>query len=181
MNGEGGGLSAKGSARRKLIRGSFAVPAVLTLQHGGALAASSINACLVRQNRYPATQFAAPSDDVWLRYRLWGYTHPTNGMIAPAAGLWIRGSDLSAYAVNGNSIWLSQNAFQRFELSTNSLVTPVVLTQPPGPQGFAWARVNVWVSLRVDQNGNLTGAGSTGAGSAVSDSCWNSFAAGVQL
>ena len=178
MSNESTGLNAKGSARRKLIRGSFAVPAVLTLYNGGAMAATSINNSLKRQNNHPVTKYASSSDDVWFRYQLWGWVK--DGRLKYDDGLWIKGSDLAVYRVQGNSVWLSSNRVQRFNLQTNSL-SEQKYEVPGGSYGAELKRVNHWVSLRVDRFGNLTGAGSTGSGSAVADSCWNSFAAGMQL
>ncbi len=178
MSNESTGLNAKGSARRKLIRGSFAVPAVLTLYNGGAMAATSINNSLKRQNNHPVTKYTSSSDDLWFRDRLWGWVK--NGDVKYGAGLWIKGSGLVRFRVQGNSVWLPSNGFQRFDRMTNSLVGNVVYDIPSGPPEYKLVQVNHWVSLRVDANGNLTGAGSTGSGSAVADSCWNSFAAGVQ-
>lgn len=171
-------LDERGSARRRLIRGSFAVPAVLTLHSGASMAAGSINACLVRQNRYPVTQPSVGSDDVWFRYRLWGYVNPS-GQTMDSAGFWIKGSDLAVYDVGGNSVWLSGSAYQRFDPLSNTL-GQTEFSQPKGPDGCKWTNVNRWVSLRVDRHGNVTGAGSSGYGSAVADSCWNSFAIGAR-
>ncbi|MCW5661992.1 MAG: hypothetical protein KIT60_30175 [Burkholderiaceae bacterium] len=171
-------LSEQGSARRRLIRGSFAVPALLTLHSGASMAGSSINGCLVRQNKYPVSQRVAGNDDVWFRYQLWGYVK-TTGEVADQAGLWIRGSDLAVYDIGRNRVWLSGGAYQRFNAASNSL-GQMEYSQPKGPAGCNWKRVNRWVSLRVDRYGNLTGAGSSGYGSAVADSCWNSFAIGAR-
>jgi len=179
VSNESTGLDAKGSARRKLIRGSFAVPAVLTLHNGGAIAATSINNSLKRQNNNPMTKYASNSDDIWFRYQLWGWVK--NGAVKYDDGLWIKGSDLAVYRVQGNSVWLSSNRVQRFNLQANSLDWDQKYSVPRGTDGAELKRVSHWVSLRVDRYGNLTGAGSTGMGSAVSDSCWNSFAAGMQL
>lgn len=167
------------SARRKLIRGSFAVPAVLTLHSGASIAAASVNSCLKRQNQYGSAQPVATHDDVWFRYQLWGYVKHS-GEISMSHGLWIKGSDLSVYDMRGNSVWLRGAAHQRFDVATNSLLPQIEYSQPNGPADCRWKRVNHWVSLRVDRHGNLTGAGRSGYGSAVADSCWNSFAIGTR-
>jgi hypothetical protein len=167
-------LSEQGSARRKLIRGSFAAPALLTLHSGASMAAASINNCLVRQNQYPVAQRVSGSDDVWFRYQLWGYVK-SSGEVVEQAGLWIKGSDLGVYDIGRNSVWLNGRAYQRFDPASNNL-GQTEWSQPKGPPGTNWKRVNRWVSLRVDRFGNVTGAGSSGYGSAVADSCWNSFA-----
>ncbi len=64
-------LDHNGSARRKLVRGVFAVPAVLTLYSGGASAATSANSCLVKRNLSPIALAPTSSDDMYFRYRLW--------------------------------------------------------------------------------------------------------------
>jgi len=48
-------VGLKNSARRKLVRGAFGVPAVLTLHSGGAFAATSAVGCLARTNQLPLT------------------------------------------------------------------------------------------------------------------------------
>ena len=58
------------SARRRLIRGAFAAPALLTLHSGSARAASSLGMCLVKANTSPATFAAASADDNTFRYQL---------------------------------------------------------------------------------------------------------------
>lgn len=179
MSNESTGLDAKGSARRKLIRGSFAVPALLTLHNGGAIAATSINNGLTRQNYRPMTQPTSGTNDIWLRYQLYGWVK--NGVVKYDDGLWIKGSELAMYRVRGNSVWLSSNRVQRFDLASNSLYWEQRYEVPQVTEGAVLQKVNHWVSLRVDGDGDLRGAGSTGGGSAVSDSCWNSFAAGMQL
>lgn len=170
-------LDQRGSARRKLIRGSFAVPAVLTLHSGASMASASINSCLKRQNGHPDTQRVSNGDDAWFRYQLWGYVKGYE--VVEKAGLWIKGSDLAVYDIGRNSVWLGGSAHQRFDAASNSL-GQIEYGRPKGPDGCEWKRVNRWVSLRVDRHGNLTGAGSSGYGSAVSDSCWNSFAIGAR-
>lgn len=168
------------SARRKLIRGSFAIPAVLTLHSGASMAASSVNSCLKRENYNASTQPVAEQDDVWFRYQLWGYVDRSTGAISVSHGLWIKGSDLAVYDMRGNSVWLRGSAHQRFDVATNSLLPQIEYAQPKGPDNCSWRRVNKYVSLRVDRHGNLTGAGRSGYGSAVADSCWNSFAIGTR-
>jgi hypothetical protein len=170
-------LGAQGSARRKLIRGSFAVPAVLALHSGASMANASVNSCLKRQNGHPESKRVSYGDDVWFRYQLWGYVKGRD--VVESAGLWIKGSDLAVYDIGRNSVWLSGSAHQRFDGASNSL-GQIEYGRPKGPDGCDWTRVNRWVSLRVDRHGNLTGAGSSGYGSAVSDSCWNSFAIGAR-
>lgn len=168
------------SARRKLIRGTFAVPAVLTLHSGASVAAASVNSCLKRQNSGASTQPVAAQDDAWFRYQLWGYVNSANGEISLPHGFWIKGSDLAVYDMRGNSVWLKGAAYQRFDVASNSLLSQIEYGQPKGPDNCSWKRVNHWVSLRVDRHGNLTGAGRSGFGSAVADSCWNSFAIGTR-
>ncbi|MFO1217434.1 MAG: hypothetical protein U1E89_03515 [Burkholderiaceae bacterium] len=170
-------LSARSSARRKLIRGSFAAPAVLMLHSGASMAAASVNSCLKRQNQHPMTQPVAMSDDLWFRYQLWGWVKPS-GEVVETSGYWIKGSDLADFDRRNNRVWLNRNRYQRFDTSGNSLAN-VEYVPPKGPDGCTMKKVNRWVSLRVDRDGNIVGAGRTGYdSSAVSASCWNSFVLG---
>ena len=74
--------------------------------------------------------------------------------------------------------WLGSGDFQK--VKNNNSLEPKVFAQPTNgatnPANFTWQKTGRFVSLRVDASGALTGAGATGGGSAVSGTCWNSFA-----
>ncbi len=161
------------SARRKLVRGVFAAPAILTLQSGSAFAATSAGSCLVKQNLSPSTQPATAADDTWFRYQLWVVKN-NGGQIESS---WIKGADLSVYVRAGQTPFLSNGQWQQFDLATNALLGSPALSPPSIGINQTLTQTGSWVSLRVNSTGALVGAGVSGTGSAVSDSCWNSFAA----
>ena len=173
-------LDTKNCARRRLVKGAFAAPAMLTLHSGGALAATSVGTCLVKRNASPSVQPVASGDDVWFRYELYGYAKSTGAMAN--TGYWIQGSDLTVYVRNSMSPWLGSGKFQQFDTTTNTLAPTQASAKPsnPDPTRYTWKKTGKWVSLRVDSTGALKGAGASGGGSAVSDSCWNSFAAAAK-
>lgn len=165
----------KNSARRKLVRGAFAVPAVMTLHNGSAFAASSAAACLVNQNlsaQGAPTWVAA--DDSWFRYQLW----VIRKTMTPTQILsyWINGAELSPYVRANQLPFLPTGSWQGFDIATNAFVNSAIATTPSYNNSCQLVKAGPWVVLRVNGQGAIVGAGASGQGSAVSDSCWNSFA-----
>ena len=165
-------------ARRRLVRGAFAVPAVLTLQSGGASAATSSAAkCLANQNQNPVSFAPTSSDDSYFRYRLWVIRKKTDNTIDSA---WVRGADLSVYVRNGQMPFLDSSSWQGFAIASNALSGSVITTMPsPNGAENSLEQTGPWVVLRVNSTGALVGAGVSGSGSSVADTCWNSFALGT--
>lgn len=177
MNNSKQDLQPDAKARRKLLRGAFGAPAVLTLYSGGARAASSVSTCLVRANSTPLTSGigVANADDILLRVRLYGLVNGGGNV----STYWIRGADLSALQRNGQRPFLTSQQFQRFDVANNVLVAGTVTNAEPTAAGRTFKATNQYVVLRVSSTGQVVGAGATGAGGApVGDSCWNSFVAG---
>jgi hypothetical protein len=170
------------SARRRLLRGSFAAPAVLALHSGSAIAATtSALRCIANQVASPTTQAVVTSNDgAWLRVQLWAYVKSGK---AYNGEYWLRGSDLSAYVVNAQMPFLSSTQFQKFNIDTNVLVGAALSTQPVAPDDkHVWQAVSRFVSLRVTATGAIVSAGAStvsSASSAVSGTCWNSFKLGA--
>jgi len=167
-------------ARRRLVRGAFAVPAVLTLQSGGASAATSSAAmCLANQNQNPVSFAPTSSDDTYFRYQLWVIRKQQDNSINSA---WIKGADLSVYIRNGQLPFLNSSSWQKFAIATNTFYGSATTTTPSpnGSSEYPLAQTGPWVVLRVSSTGALVGAGASGSGgSAVADTCWNSFALGT--
>ena len=173
----------KASARRRLIRGSFAAPAMLALHSGRAFAQATggAAACLVKQNTVPVTPAPTPTngDDTYFRYQLW-VIRRGDGTIANS---WVKGADLSVYMRKGLSPFLASGSWWQFNTNNNRLIAAGSTTTEPTPNANqTFTQTGAWVVLRVDANGQLVGAGkfdSAGGtgGSPVGDSCWNSFAA----
>lgn len=169
-------IKPQGNARRKLLRGAFAAPAVLTVYSGGASAAS-VSHCLVNANVSPTTSGigVTSADDLLFRYQLWALVDNSNS--ANVLSYWIRGADLAAFNFAGPP-FLSSTQFQQFDITSNALVPGTVTSTQPATAGFTFQQVSRYVVLRVDSTGALVSAGGTGSGAPVSDSCWNSFALG---
>lgn len=160
----------KGLARRSLLRGTFAAPAVLTMYSGGALATTSAT-CVAKAQSTPATGGVAtyvpptPAPDTYLRVRLWRST---------TGNYWLRYDQIQAFAGASNIIATSNN-YRRFIVNTNTLSTSVSpnevnVANPPGTLSAS----DKWAALRFDGTGNLVGVGATGGGSAITGSCWTS-------
>ena len=166
-------LHADGKRRRKLLRGTFAAPAVLTVYSGGA-AATSVGSCLVKANTVPTTSGigVTSADDVLFRYQLWGLVNDTNS--ANISSYWIRGTDLSVFIRNAQMPFLSSSEYQQFDV-LNNLLFGIATTTVPSQSGFTFQPVPNWVVLRINGTGALVSAGGAGGGAPVGDSCWNSF------
>ena len=161
--------------RRKLLRGSFAAPAVLTVYSGGA-AATSVGSCLVKANNNPITGDSITvtgADDQLLRYQLWMVTGPGSSGVK---SYWIKGADLSPFVRNSQQPFLSSSQYQQFDIANNVLVSNTITTTQPGSTNSTFTPSMKYVVLRIDKTGAVVGAGATGTGAPVGDSCWNSFA-----
>jgi hypothetical protein len=150
------------SARRRLLRGAFAAPTVLTLYSGGAMAAKSqALRCVVNQNKNPingaSTPAVAASNLTYVRVQLY----------AVGGVNYVRGQDLPP----ARSASLPTNSqAQIFNTGTNLLTG-----SPVGTPGSLVAQP-LWAVLRVDSLGNVVNVGATGTGgSAIFRSCWTSF------
>lgn len=165
-------------ARRKLVRGAFAMPAVLTLHSGSALANASATRCLVNQNRAALTLAATDAADNYFRYQLW--------VIKDGAGVaqsyWIKGADLTAYVRAQQAPFVTGGQWWQFNPAGgyNVIVGSATTTAPTPIVGGSLSRAARWVALRVSSTGKIVGAGASdvsGTGSAVGYySCWQSFA-----
>ena len=73
-------------ARRRLLRGTFAAPAVMTLCSASALAAASNRRCIANQVGYADSALKYPpasaSTDTWIRVQLWTLSQST--LVTPA-------------------------------------------------------------------------------------------------
>lgn len=145
------------SARRRLISGGIAAPAVLTLYSGGALAASS-SKCAVNANAVPVSKGVITGTDTYLRVQLYS----VGGVY------WVKGSDLP---LNRVSTLPTATQGQTYDITTDVLTgSPTTFPGGTTPSGK-------WVSVRVDATGKVVNIGKTGSGgSAISATCWASIA-----
>ena len=152
------------TARRKLVRGVFAAPALLTVYSGSALATGSAKRCLTNQTNSPTMVGVSGSLDNYLRVQL-RQTGTTT------ISYWVRGSDLQIYKKPSNSVYIGNSQWQPFNITNNTAGA----LQGSGPGGDTAAPK--YAALRFDANGNLKGVGGSGTNqSALSGTCWQSFA-----
>ena len=167
------------SARRRLLHGSFAAPAALTLFSGSAFANTSSVRCIANQVSDPVLPVATTGPDVWVRVQLW--TLGSGGNLST----WVRGSEVVALA-NGNTDYsaFSSSEWRCFSAASGSGFT-VNQSVNPGPptKGSATPVHNgTYVAVRVDSTGKIIGVvGLNGtSGSAVRQAtCWASFVATI--
>ena len=156
--------SPQASARRRLLRGAFSAPAVLTLYSGSAMATSSNLRCIRPTHDTPPVS----SDDrtkyagaTWMRVRL--RIDYSGGQ----ARYWVAGSDLpDAFRKTGTRP--AKGTFHRYHISTNTMETS---SSNVHPQSYA----DKYAVIRVDKDGKIETVGHSHLGTPVSASCWNSI------
>lgn len=168
--------AGKGEARRRLLRGTFAAPAVMTLSSGSALAASS---ALVCASKLPET--VTDSDIPGNYFQVQRYTATKAGS-PPETRLLVKGGDINTVASNQGFAAGSYGSFTWINVSDGSDATAWVGTEitPTAESGKA-------VALRFENTGTesapvFTVSGlsdaaqpGVGTGKVMSASCWNSF------
>ncbi len=163
--------SSRQAARRKLVRGVFAAPAIMTVCSGSAFAASSSLRCLSNQvTNHPTTMPVTNALDSWLRVQLWSTGDGSDN--APYR-YYVSGADLQTWKRPSTSVYLSSSQWQRFHISTNTAGKLV-----GAPSGCD--RCQKYAAIRFDANGNVVGVGTGTAGStALPGTCWTSFATAI--
>ena len=163
------------SARRRLLRGAFAVPAVMTVVSGRALAQTSASTCIQKQIEPSASELvsstytAEPGELV--RVRLHAVKKKGTGEIA---SYWLHGASLPA----GSSGVLGSSQVQQFDIGpAKKLVGPTHNTQPPMQSNQRFVPSDKYVALRFNKDGDVVGVGmgTTTDSWTCSYSCWNSF------
>lgn len=159
------------AARRKLVRGLFAAPALMTVCTGSAFAAQSSLRCLA-QHVASNTSITPKVGglDTWTRVQL---HKATDGKY------YVSGTQLSTVFVNSNSFYPAVGTWLEIDVTTGAVVagtygTPNT-TMPPGAT-LTYTGLQ-YVVVRFDATGSVTGVGTAGTGANVGASCWNSFKA----
>jgi hypothetical protein len=166
MNENATDQTGKGHARRRLLRGAFAAPAVLTMVSGGALAATSAT-CVAKAQTAPQTGPVVPdaSADTFLRVQL--YQTGNDATLVH----WLSGDSISTFSGFANIVQAGK--YTRFLIGSNTLsVAASEVNQNPASPVLSSPAT--WVALRFDGTGTLVGVGATGGGSAITASCWTS-------
>lgn len=160
--------SSKVSARRRLIRGAFATPAVFTLCSGSALAKSSTAMrCITNANKVPTpAPLVSASTDTWVRVQLVRETAAPNKYF-------VLGSRLPVLRASGLP---SGSQWQEFDVTSNKLIG----SPSSAPVSSSYADVAQYAALRIDASGTVVGVGNTdNNGSAIRGTCWASFITAV--
>ena len=158
------------ASRRRLVRGVFAAPALLTVCSGSAMASQSSRQCLARHvaDNTNITPKVSNSLDTWTRVRL---HKATDGKY------YVSGTELKAVFANSNSWWPNPGTWLGINATTGALVSGTYSTpQTATPSGATLIYSPVkYVVVRFDNAGKVTGVGTAGTGANVGASCWNSF------
>jgi hypothetical protein len=174
------------SARRRLIRGTFSAPAVLTLHSGSAMAAASNLQCLKAQIANPVYPGYTDGMDTYVRVQL--HTAPD------ASGVqhwYLSGSAITTVATIINKVTVNVTAFQPplttgqwrevTLLATGKVTLGPLIEQEPASivLGSKYLALRMTYTkgtkgiVYVDIVGVVDGVET---GSAVTGSCWSSFA-----
>lgn len=182
MTNQGSRQTVHNEARRRLVRGSFSVPAVLAVHNGSALAASSNNKrCAINSiasdPQTPPQPITGAGGDGWSR------TSYYLDSATPTPRLWVRYSDVQTHASNKGLGLLAPTG-------TNTGFIRVVsggawaFGSPTGPVGAtasgsvallfdnAGAAPNTVRIIGIVQPGAAAFASGTGV---VTTSCWSSL------
>ncbi len=152
------------AARRKLVRGVFAAPAIMTVCSGNAFANTSNLRCLAR-NVTDMTN-ATPkvgSLDTWTRVQM----HQSGSLY------YVSGSHVKSVFANSNSVYPAEGSWLQIDGTTGAPIGSATTTTPSNPI-LNYSNPQ-YVIVRFDGAGNVTGVGTAGAGYNVGASCWNSF------
>jgi hypothetical protein len=173
------------SARRRLLRGTFAVPAVAVLHSGSALAASSSLQCVQNQAASPIFPPATNARDLYLRVQLFQLWSGVPGS-STSEGWYLSGNTVEAARFGESRITnalLARGLWKRVHLNYGlaSLDAQTLYTAPAPSDRLVLGPL--WVALRVnpvrDRGWRIEIIGivdGTTVGTAVTGSCWTSFA-----
>lgn len=152
------------AARRKLVRGVFAAPAIMTVCSGNAFANASSLRCLARNVNVNTN--ATPKVgglDTWTRVQL----HQSG------SSYYVSGTHVSSVFANSNSVYPAVGSWLKIDGTTGAAIGSVTTNTPSNPM-LNYSNPK-YVVVRFDATGNVTGIGTAGAGANVGASCWNSF------
>lgn len=160
-------------ARRRLVRGSFGVPAVLTFASGSALAASSTK-CLVNAPQTAATVATSQLQDNYLRVRL--------RQKADGSGLlYLFRSDIDVFSQPPRSWQIdatkfpASNHMRGWDKSSNTYSGSDTTADSNFVQKDEWVAIRV-AYVTVPTSGYMvTGVGNVGSGNVASASCATSL------
>ena len=156
------------AARRKLVRGVFAAPAIMTVCSGNAFANTSNLRCLARNVNVNTN--ATPKVgglDTWTRVQLY---QSGSGL---SATYHVSGTHVRSVFTQSNSVYPAVGSWLQIDGTTGAPIGSATTTTPSNPiLNYSNPK---YVVVRFDGAGNVTGVGTAGGGANVGASCWNSF------
>lgn len=164
---------AKRMARRRLLRGAYAVPAVLTVHTGSALAGASSLACF---GRLPNGVNVGAADTFW---RVQQYSCFVGGVATKV----VKVAEIKTLCdtKSTGTIDTSWCTGTWRKVSTGSTCTPDAAPTSDGAGSMVAIRI-ANVSLTSTPSWKVTGvipnSSSTGTGKPMAQSCWSSFVIG---
>jgi len=147
--------TARATARRRLIRGAFGVPAALTLYSGNVFAASSNLRALENQLKapeYPGPVTVLNPGDTWIRVQVYAWPNASS-----ATALVVSGAEVAQQPGCGSSTsFVSDSGWANLATSTpfDTKGKPPELTNPVQ-----------WAALRFNASGVVVGVIPAGASS----------------
>ncbi len=158
------------AARRKLVRGVFAAPAIMTVCSGNAFANTSNLRCLAR-NMTDMTNVTPKVGglDTWTRVQL---HKATDG------NYYVSGTQVQSVFTQSNSHYPGVGNWLAIDVATGNVPTGTGWSVPNAsmPPGAALNYTTPqYVIVRFDSTGSVTGVGNAGTGYNVGASCWTSF------
>ena len=167
---------AKRMARRRLLRGAYTVPAVLTVHTGSALAGSSSLACFAK---LPTGVAVGPADNFWRVEQYTGKVGGTSTKLVKVSEIVTLCDTKSA----GTIVKTFLTGKTWLKVSDSSSVVPDA-SPAPSKDGAGF-----WVAIRIDNTGTTSApvwavkgvapsSGLTGTPKVMAQSCWSSFVIG---
>lgn len=151
------------AARRRLIRGALAAPAVLTVASGSAFASASTR-CLANAVADPVTVDPSDAMDGYVRVPL--FVQVNEGT---STKYFLKGFEATKVAF-GADLPVGDGKWREFDVVNNVLVGVDV-------DNLNLTDVGKYAGVRYNAEGLIVGVGEGEVGSMVGTSCWNSFAA----
>ena len=167
------------SARRRLLGGVVAAPAVLALHSGSALAKTSANCVQKQADTNPKYPGSWPSSDTYVRVQLWWLKPSAN---SGDVTWYISGEDVAALAEsarNATNGFLKRGQWLKFDPGMDRVTGSTLDSQPTlNGNNVVWERGPKWVALRFDSDSRtvyiLGAVGDTADGTAIAGTCWAS-------
>jgi hypothetical protein len=155
------------NARRRLLRGAFSAPVIMTVPTGSALAGSSNLRCIAKQGDFFPEVSTSRTEGNYFRIEV-----KKIGSKLYVLGVDIK-DDIRSVV---KTVYMSTAEVHEFNPDTNRTVTLLPVAQPNATPNSL--QTPQWAALRFDENGNVVGVGkppvpNTGWG--VTGSCWGSF------